>query len=237
MDSPWQAGRRAEMIIDRQTNQYSLLTWVQRHTWDMVNNRIYVIHYRERDAVHAYDLSTGQHLAMYAPTNPDERIFAQSLFLSADRSHIVYYTTVTDNLHIDSSLDTRFGGCGGGFAVWNVWTNTGQAIHTDCRDFPGTDRHRAALSPDNRYFAYGRDIVSVWDLQAIPADASPNWTFAGPDYRIAHLRFLDNQIVETFGYQDYRYALRWNLFTGDYINAFDYQTDTEVARDGSPLGQ
>lgn len=230
--------RRAEMLIDILNAHYTLLPWARWPAWDVNNNRVYVIHYRERAAVHAYELSTGEHLATYAPDNPAERIYTDGLFLSDDHSHIVYYTRYTDAYHHDGSLDTDFDGCAGGIAVYNVTSGSGQIIYTGCEDLGSGSRDyrlRLALSPDNRYVAVGRSIIRLWDLQALNPDYQANWYFEGPLYPVNYLRFLDNQTLETFATQEYRYALRWNFFSGDYLNTFDYQANVEVNRDGSPI--
>jgi WD40 repeat protein len=225
----WFNNRRAGLLVDIPNGTFARIPpLLRKHAWDVANNRLYGIGFRERDGVFAFELPTGQLLATYAPENPDERILAQELFLSDDRSHIVYYTAVTYSAF----------GCRGGFAVWNVWTVSGQTVQTDCRDFPSAfrdGRRRIVLSPDNRYVVVGRDIIRVWDLQALNSDSSPNWFHEGPEYRIAYIRFLDNQTLETFAVGEHRYALRWNLFSGAYVNAYDHEAGTEVNRDGSPL--
>jgi|GEM_PF-5998104 len=226
--------RRADMIIHIDSGNYNIVTWLGNYVWDMPSNRIYAIHRRELDAVHAYDINTGQHLATYAPANQDDRIFVQGLFLSDDRTHIVYYTRYTDNAHIDGNLETVWGGCRGGFAVWNVETVTGQTIPLDCTEF--YSRGHVDLSPDHRYFVAGLNVIRIWDLHALTPDFSPNTIFTGPDYQIATIRFLDNQTLETFASGESRYGLRWDFNTGDYLNTFDYHLNVNVNRDGSPIG-
>lgn len=228
--------RVADMIVNMSNNSYSLHTWFGNIVWDTASDRLYAIHRRELDAVHAYELSTGRHIAIYAPENQADRLFIQELFLSDDHSHLVYYTSYTDALHIDANLTRTFDGCRGGFAVYNVNTLSGQLVHTDCRKFPISyqdGRPRLALSPDNRYVVAGLDVIRVWDLQSLNPDSSPNRIFAGPDYQTAHIRFLNNQTIETFAAREYRYGLRWDLSTGEYVNTFDYQLNTVVNRDGS----
>ena len=75
---------------------------------------------------------------------------------------------------------------------------------------------------------YGCDIARVWDLDNIQSDGSANWSFSASEQRIYDLRFVDNQTIETFAQYDFRYASRWNMFTGEYFNTYDYELNTMV---------
>ena len=224
--------RISHMIAQVGTSQYFITTWLDDVIWDMANNRIYTTYVREPDAVHAYALPSGELLATYAPQNLDERIFAQTMRLSYDRTHIIYYTIESSEVRVgNGNLERYFEPCSWGFGVYNIVSAQGQVVKTNCQDFEPSSRPRMILSPDKRYVAYGRDIVRVWDLHNTQADGSANWSFPASDYRIYQMRFVDNQTIETFAQYEYNIAERWNVFTGDYINSFDYENNIEINRD------
>lgn len=227
--------RIANMVIDTGTGQSFVTTWLYRVLWDTQSQHLYAIHLRERDAVHVYQLPSGNYLGMYAPQNTNDRILVQSMHLSSDRTHLVYYTSNVSGINLDGNLERYFEDCSWGFGVYEVTSFTGQIVNTAYRDFQPsstTGRHRMALSPDKHYIAYGRDIVRIWDLNNIQSDGSANWSFPASEQRIYNLRFIDNQTLETFARYDFRYGVRWDLFTGEYLNTYDNDLNMEVNRDG-----
>jgi WD40 repeat protein len=179
--------------------------------WDM--NRMWVWIVRvDADLMHgvtAYDLYTGQQTA-YFPNQSPGGSRPDDFFLSDDGSKLVVYT-----------VSTAPGSAGA--TVWDI--ESGANWHIPSGDEFANWIGRAALSPDNRYLAVGMLAIRVWDLQNL-GDGEPLYRHEGPDGSIVRLRFIDAATLETLDTQGF--ILRWDLHSGQFLNAYDQPRDRIV---------
>jgi WD40 repeat protein len=176
--------------------------------WDMTRGQVLVVHVDSGYAVTAYDLVTGQQVGFFsvdpqsaAPTN-----FA----LSPDGTKVAVFTSEKERIYDNRPT---------GLAVWDRDTLTG--IQLDAEGFAAGEPSQVAFSPDNRYMVIGRDEIRVWDFQNLRADGKPNFMYTVPISRIGMIRFVDNTTLETDLIRISRYLYRWDLMSGEFVNAYD----------------
>jgi WD40 repeat protein len=213
------------------TNGWSLLNqpgndgnFYSYFTWDLGRGQLLAVPRDAGYAVRAYDLATGQIAATF---DSGTQAAPVSYTLSDDRSKIAVFTSEDERVHdIGES----------GLAVWD--RNSGTKITLNPETLSAVWVSQVRFSPDNRYLVIGRDTIRVWDLQNADADGLPTYQFDGPEARVGTVRFVDGNTIETLSAVYGNFWLRWNLSTGEFLNAYDHTndrivTDSELEWDNS----
>ncbi len=186
-------------------NFYSYLTW------DMARDQLLAVPGDAGDTVRAYDLATGQVAATF---DTGTQAAPVSYALSDDRSRIAVFTSEDQRVY-----DRR----ASGLAVWD--RDSGTKLTLNPESLAAIWVSQVRFSPDNRYLVIGRDTIRVWDLQNPRADGLPTYQHDGPEGRIGAVRFADAQTIETMSVIGCSicgtYWLRWDLSTGQFLNAYD----------------
>jgi WD40 repeat protein len=187
-------------------------------TWDMARGQLLAVPADAGNAVRAYDLATGQVAATF---DTGTQATPVSYALSDDRSKIAVFTSE------DERIDDHGAS---GLAVWD--RNTDSKITLNPETLSAVWVSQVRFSPDNHYLVIGRDTIRVWDLQNPRADGLPTYQYDGPDGRIGTVRFADADTIETMSVmgctQCSDYWLRWDLSTGQFLNAYDEPRDRIV---------
>ncbi|MEO8609289.1 MAG: WD40 repeat domain-containing protein [Chloroflexota bacterium] len=187
-------------------------------TWDMARGQLLAVPADSGYAVRAYDLATGQIVATF---DTGTQAAPVSYALSDDRSKIAVFTSEDERIydHRDSGL-----------AVWDRNTNSKITLNPESLSAVWVSQVR--FSPDNHYLVIGRDAIRVWDLQNPRGDGLPTYQYDGPDARIGTVRFADAHTVETMSVMGCNlcsnYWLRWDLSSGQFLNAYDEPRDRLV---------
>jgi hypothetical protein len=204
------------------SNQWNFLSAVSEggnfdsyFTWDMARNQLLLVPGNAGYTVQAYDLKTGQVSAVYDSGTPAIPV---SYVLSDDRSKIAVFTSEGDNIR---------DGQASGLAVWDRDSSAQMVLNAETLAAVWLSQVR--FSPDNRYLVIARDTIRVWDLHNTNADGLPTYQYDGPQARIGTVRFADPNTLETLSVVSCNvcssYWLRWNLATGEFLNAYDEPRD------------
>jgi WD40 repeat protein len=114
-----------------------------------------------------------------------------------------------------------------------VWDrNSGAKITLNPQAASAAWVSQVRFSPDNRYLVIGRDTIRVWDLLDVRADGLPTYEYDGPEGRIGTVRFANADTFETLSVDGCslcsNYWLRWDLSSGQFVNAYDEPRDRIV---------
>jgi WD40 repeat protein len=187
-------------------------------TWDTARNQLLVVPGNAGHTVQAYDLTTGQVAAVYDSGTPAIPV---SYILSDDRSKIAVFTSEGDGIR---------DGQASGLAVWD--RDSGAKMVLKAETLAAVWLSQVRFSPDNHYLVIARDTIRVWDLNNPNAYGLPTYQYDGPDARIGTVRFADAGTLETLSVVSCNvcssYWLRWNLATGEFVNAYDEPRDRIV---------
>ncbi len=189
--------------------------------WDMPHQQLLIVPGNEGYKVRAYDLPTGSTVGEFVTGTEAAPV---NFKLSNDGAKIAVFTSEGERFR-----DRRESGLA-------IWDRVGlYNITLNPERYAVNQPSQLSFSPDNRYLVIERDMIRVWDLQAVRADGLPNYHYDGPEARIGILRFVDAGTIETqyVGACNLcsAYWLRWNVVTGEFINGYDEPRDRIVTAD------